>query len=646
MRNSKLVFIAILAASLFVIITINQLWIQHNDSSLQKTKVSSFHPDSIVSSTSNGLLLIQIRAISTVNPVAANNALRQFELENHSPLTPLEEAYRLLISLSIERTRNNQQHVEQYIKQLHQIADKEQYTWLKAAIYVEQAHIYALQDKKKEGQETINKAIELAKESNALYLLPSAYRIAGFISNTLNELIVAQDYFLQGINIAEQLSMNEDNAKLHNNLAVLYMIIQDWNKALEAIQIAAELYSKNPTVNKQMMYVLYSNESKIYHNLNNIKLSKQALDKADLYYNEKTALPRSKILHWKSHSELLLLEGKYSEAIDNLEHCFSYPFINKYPSEEGQCSLLLSKILFKQHQYNQALGRVNDSIKIFTAIDHDRGLTRAYAQKADILTSLKRDREALDIYKQYSQRERLQLSKQMYELIRSVETRKLSQERDLLNMEKTLAETELAKQRLLLHIMSFCSALIVVVLLFAIRQVIRVRHTNKKLEELSHIDTLTGLYNRRYYYQQLTECCTIDAEHSYRIVLFDIDDFKWINDEHGHDVGDEVLIEISRRINALLAPQELLTRWGGEEFLALIKDDRNLMTRVEQLRLAIHQTPFMTNAGELCVSCSIGVSTAALPCDIDGNDDYFRKADKNLYEAKRSGKNQVVFPLI
>ena len=158
MRNSKLVFIAILAASLFVIITINQLWIQHNDSSLQKTKFSSFHPDSIVSSTSNGPLLIQIRAISTVNPVAANNALRQFELENHAPLTPLEEAYRLLILLSIERTRNNQQHVEQYIKQLHQIADKEQYTWLKAAIYVEQAHIYALQDKKKEGQETINKA--------------------------------------------------------------------------------------------------------------------------------------------------------------------------------------------------------------------------------------------------------------------------------------------------------------------------------------------------------------------------------------------------------------------------------------------------------------------------------------------------------
>lgn len=184
------------------------------------------------------------------------------------------------------------------------------------------------------------------------------------------------------------------------------------------------------------------------------------------------------------------------------------------------------------------------------------------------------------------------------------------------------------------------------ILLLVVRQVVKIRKTNKELETLSYIDTLTGLYNRRYYYQQLTQCNAINAKNKYRIILFDIDNFKLVNDQYGHDIGDEVLVEMSNRISLSLLDKELLTRWGGEEFLALLEDNEQLISRVEAIRKTISEQPFLTKAGELPITSSIGVSFSALPSEIDGNDDYFRKADKNLYEAKRSGKNKAIFPSV
>lgn len=646
MKNNRLLLIVILGISVFVAIIINELWIQADYNKYNATTPTQFHPDNIVSSTSNGKQLIKIRELSSVDPQKARDAIHQFDITHSEDLTPIENAYRLLILLSIEWPNKNQETIDKYIKELHLIADKEQYDWLKATVYIDQAGIYARHNKTEQGKELIIKGIELAKKSNALYLLPRAYNTAGFVSNTSNKLIHAQDYFMQGIDIANQLSMIEENAKLHNNLAVVYMVIKDWNKALETIIIANKLYKESPIENKSIMHIFYSNKARIYGHLNNKEESKRAIDDADLYYNEKTASPRSRILHWKGHSTLMLLLGKYAEAKKLAEQCLSYPLIKSYPHEEGQCNLLQSKILLKQHEYNEALVNINKSIYLFSLIKHDRSLTRAYLQKGDVLISLKRDREALYAYKLHYQRDKEQFLNEMYDVVHSVATRKISQERDLLDIKNKLAEALLSKQKLHLNIAFVCTIIIIMILLLVVRQVIKIRKTNKELETLSYIDTLTGLYNRRYYYQQLTQCNAINAKNKYRIILFDIDNFKLVNDQYGHDIGDEVLVEMSNRISLSLLDKELLTRWGGEEFLALLEDNEQLISRVEAIRKTISEQPFLTKAGELPITSSIGVSFSALPSEIDGNDDYFRKADKNLYEAKRSGKNKAIFPSI
>lgn len=644
MKNNKLLYIIILGIGVFFAIIINVLWIQADYNKYNVTTPTLFHPDNIVSSTSNGKQLINIRNSLLVDPQKARDAIHQFDTTHLKELTPIENAYRLLILLSVDANQKKLDSIEKYINELHIIADNEQYDWLKATIYIEQAGIYARHDRTEEGKELIAKGIKLAKKSNALYLLPGAYNTLGYLSNTANELIYAQDYFMQGIDIANQLSMIDESAKLHNNLAVIYMVIQDWNKALDTITRASALYKNSPIANKPLMHVFYSNKSKVYNKLNNKEESKRALDSADLYYDDNLALPRSRILHWKGHSELMLLLGEYDEAKKFVDQCLSYKLLYKFPYEEGQCNLLQSRILLKQNKYDAALLTVNKSINIFSSINYDRSLTSAYLQKADTLMLLKRYKEALQEYKLHYQRDKSQIVDEMYDVVHSIATRKIAQERDLLDVQNKLTDVLIAKQRLNLNIAFICTIISISTLLLTVRQVIKVRRKNKELETLSYVDTLTGLYNRRYYYQQLIQCDVINSKNEYRIILFDIDNFKSVNDRYGHHIGDEVLIEMSNRISLLLLDKELLTRWGGEEFLALLEDNEYLTSRVEAIRKAIAESPFLTTSGELPITSSIGASFPALPNEIDSNDDYFRKADKNLYEAKRSGKNRVIYP--
>lgn len=158
------------------------------------------------------------------------------------------------------------------------------------------------------------------------------------------------------------------------------------------------------------------------------------------------------------------------------------------------------------------------------------------------------------------------------------------------------------------------------------------------------LDPLTQLHNRRYYYAQIDHPEHLDAEAEYRVVLFDIDNFKQVNDVHGHETGDRILEGFAERLRVHVQSQELLIRWGGEEFLMLLKTTEDLAKRLEEMRQHIGDVSFETEEASLNVTTSIGVSHGGLIETFTYNDEYFRRADKSLYEAKRNGKDQVVFP--
>lgn len=162
----------------------------------------------------------------------------------------------------------------------------------------------------------------------------------------------------------------------------------------------------------------------------------------------------------------------------------------------------------------------------------------------------------------------------------------------------------------------------------------------KRIEELSVTDKLTGLYNRLKLDEILTN--RINEYNRYKtafsIILLDIDNFKHINDNYGHDVGDYVLEEVAKRLTLNIRATDVVGRWGGEEFVVICKntESQNGLIVAEHLRELIETIPFDT-VGQKTIS--LGVTEFR---DEDTMSSMFKRADQALYEAKKSGKNRSI----
>jgi diguanylate cyclase (GGDEF)-like protein len=157
-------------------------------------------------------------------------------------------------------------------------------------------------------------------------------------------------------------------------------------------------------------------------------------------------------------------------------------------------------------------------------------------------------------------------------------------------------------------------------------------------------DTLTGLYNRRGFF----ELGRREVERAIRFgrpltaVMFDIDYFKNVNDLYGHAVGDKLLINLTTRLLQELRQIDLLGRYGGDEFVALLPetDLSNAMSVAERLRKVVASTKVTGPSMSVKISLSAGVAT--LSSDSRDLNSLLQQADQALYEAKRQGRDRVV----
>ena len=123
--------------------------------------------------------------------------------------------------------------------------------------------------------------------------------------------------------------------------------------------------------------------------------------------------------------------------------------------------------------------------------------------------------------------------------------------------------------------------------------------------------------------------------------MLDIDNFKAINDTHGHSVGDEVIRTVAARMAAGVREGDLVARYGGEEFAVLLAEPAAEPS--ERIRTAIAAEPVRTAAGPVAVTVSIGVFRASTPIADLRLAALLQQADEALYEAKRAGRNQCVY---
>jgi len=158
-------------------------------------------------------------------------------------------------------------------------------------------------------------------------------------------------------------------------------------------------------------------------------------------------------------------------------------------------------------------------------------------------------------------------------------------------------------------------------------------------------DALTGLPNRLSYEQHLDQGMIQGKRHGWGLaVLFiDIDKFKNINDSYGHDVGDEVLLMVANRLKSSVRDEDIVSRWGGDEFVCLlfeVKQEADVTLVAEKMIIRIAEA-YEFNGIVLSIRASIGIAT--YPADGDTADVLFKKADTAMYQAKGTERRVVLF---
>ncbi|MBL0614958.1 GGDEF domain-containing protein [Aeromonas veronii] len=166
------------------------------------------------------------------------------------------------------------------------------------------------------------------------------------------------------------------------------------------------------------------------------------------------------------------------------------------------------------------------------------------------------------------------------------------------------------------------------------RNITRQYELQQRLLRQSETDQLTGLYNRRFFFEHCQPLRAGDAPCG--LIMLDIDHFKQLNDRYGHQQGDRALQRFSRCIDALLRADDLFVRSGGEEFLILLPriDEAGLLQMAEQIRAAVEALP----ADPVAITVSLGTTLVQPEEEVN---QALARADEWLYRAKRAGRNRV-----
>ena len=170
----------------------------------------------------------------------------------------------------------------------------------------------------------------------------------------------------------------------------------------------------------------------------------------------------------------------------------------------------------------------------------------------------------------------------------------------------------------------------------------------RRLEELAVRDELTGLFNFRYLHSRIHEEFKRAQRHREPLAcaMVDVDHFKRVNDGHGHDVGDALLVEVAERLKGALRETDVVTRYGGDEFLVMLPSTHfsGAITVAERIWDAVRSRPVRAMAGRdrVELNATISMGLALFPSrDVGSSKDLLRAADQALYQAKREGRDRI-----
>ena len=186
-------------------------------------------------------------------------------------------------------------------------------------------------------------------------------------------------------------------------------------------------------------------------------------------------------------------------------------------------------------------------------------------------------------------------------------------------------------------------------LIVRVNALLRIKAIKDKLERVSTTDDLTGLHNRKYLQERLEEEISRSRRYGTKLscILFDIDFFKVVNDMYGYEWGDILLKNIANKLNSMIRKEDILTRYGDEEFLLVLPNtsEDNAFLFGERFRREVEKMEFIPAGEEEAHRVTISGGISTYPCMKDVEEDantVIRYAEHALYNAKHRGKNKII----
>ncbi|PKH06056.1 diguanylate cyclase [Moritella sp. Urea-trap-13] len=629
-----------------------------NDRPVETDTTVVFSPDELLVKLPHGNALLEILDLSRFD---GDEALIKINLLAELPTFkdhPLYQAYYFMAMNNIMLRLGRIDDASTYAKKLLDFAEQEQLQWLKASALSE----LAIERTKRGDLDTaltyLNESERIAKEINYEGLLIKSYNSLGVISILSSDYSKAQEYFHQGLKLIETNPKHLYHSKIIGNLAVIYIYLEEWNKAIAYIAQSKEIYGQDKRLEPAIMTILLTNESNVYFRLGNTLQARRAYAEARQTL-EKDSSARLQAVVLNSLSNVLYLEQQYESAIAESNRCLGLDGIQKLPLQRGLCYKSKAHSNMALGNYSAAIEDLHASIKDNIKIAHTAYITGNYKSLSQAYEKLGNSSDALKYFKLYylGDKEVLfdQRQSELYLLEESFNAEAARNAFALLKTKNEIQDLELEGQTLVTRVILGVTFCVLLALGYVIKKNLDIENKNQLLQysntnlvELSTRDALTGLYNRRHFDQfilSLKQDNSVYRDSNFTIAIMDLDHFKKINDNYGHDVGDAVLINVAKRFLLQLPSSGLIIRWGGEEFICVIEDqdDISSLDQLHKVWKVIKDVPVATVAGDIDITISIGAVTDVSVSQLMMNHaELIKRADERLYKAKHSGRNQII----
>ncbi|MEL7797943.1 GGDEF domain-containing protein [Idiomarina loihiensis] len=455
-----------------------------------------------------------------------------------------------------------------------------------------------------EGIKATSVMLDVALENNFEHLISQAYSTRALLQIELQQLDAAIE------NIDKSIEFANTHWYKTNRLLDKGYILSSAQENKRAIAVYNQITADPKNADDDILkLIVYSNLSYIYSNTKqknkNLDITKKQLslarDVGDDFYLAQAELSRA---------YALLDSGNYSAAHELFYKADKWFADNNYDVRTAEGYETWSKLLFEQGYYKEAYDYLQKSVALNKEIDKSKGMNEIDTIQA-ILDAEEKQRQLNEA-----------------------------------NLALALIEEKQSAREILILVVFISAVVVISITLYGYLRVRRLNRAldtaNSTLEYENSRDSLTGAYNRRFFYRFIEQEKAKSSTAKALIGLIDIDHFKSLNDNYGHDVGDQVLkIVVERLINTTKKSDKVI-RWGGEEFLIYLSVNdsiENTKSALERVVNEVNRNPVQVNQGLLSVTISMGFKIIALDSVLQTE---LQEIDEYLYQAKDRGRKQAV----